>query len=161
MRLAQRAQIVLRAAAGERNKLIAEELGVTEATVGKCRNSFAAHGLTGIEEDRPRGGRKPRRHRKLKSKIIKKTTPERPANANSLEHALARRGACTPPGRRFALSQSDAGRSHGRLEERRPQSRRRGWRRMVRITRRMQEPHCRQHATVEEGQDGAAAGRWR
>ena len=81
VRLAQRAQIVLRAAAGEQNKLIAEELGVTQATVGRWRNRFAAHGLTGIEKDRPRGGRKPTRRRKLESKIIEKTTREKPANA--------------------------------------------------------------------------------
>ena len=81
VRLAQRAQIVLRAAAGEQNKLIAEELGVTQATVGRWRNRFAAQGLPGIEKDRPRGGRKPTRRRKLESKIIKKTTREKPANA--------------------------------------------------------------------------------
>ena len=81
VRLAQRAQIVLRAATGEQNKLIAEELGVTQATVGRWRNRFAAHGLTGIEKDRPRGGRKPTRRRKLESKIIEKTTREKPANA--------------------------------------------------------------------------------
>ena len=51
VRLAQRAQIVLRAAAGEQNKLIAEELGVTQATVGRWRNRFAAQGLPGIEKE--------------------------------------------------------------------------------------------------------------
>lgn len=81
MRLTQRAQIVLRAAAGELNKKIAEELGITEATVGRWRNRFAVQGLAGIEKDRPRGGRKPTKRRSLEGKIIKKTTQEKPANA--------------------------------------------------------------------------------
>lgn len=81
MRLAQRAQIVLRAAAGEQNKLIAEEVGVTQATVGRWRNRFAAQGLAGIEKNSPRGGRKPTKRRRLESEIIKKTTREMPTNA--------------------------------------------------------------------------------
>ncbi|MGE3880221.1 MAG: IS630 family transposase [Planctomycetota bacterium] len=81
VRLAQRAQIVLRAASGEENKAIAAELGVTQATVGRWRNRFAADGLAGIENDRPRGGRKPTVRSRLESRIIKKTTQEKPANA--------------------------------------------------------------------------------
>ena len=81
VRVAQRAQIVLLAAAGEQNKQIADALSVTEGTVGRWRKRFAEHRLDGIEKDRPRGGRRPTARRKLESEIIRKTTQETPANA--------------------------------------------------------------------------------
>src|SRR5688572_21281516 len=56
-RLIQRARIVLAAAAGQRNLEIAEELGTDNQTVGRWRSRFATHGLAGIQQDAPRGGR--------------------------------------------------------------------------------------------------------
>ncbi len=58
--LALRLLIVLKAAEGESNQAIASNLGVTCATVGKWRRSFAARGLEGLR-DRPRPGR-PRKY---------------------------------------------------------------------------------------------------
>ena len=53
--MAMRSWIVLLAAEGGRNVDIAEELGVTPATVGKWRDRFEREGLAGLE-DRPRSG---------------------------------------------------------------------------------------------------------
>src|SRR5687767_11625711 len=57
VRLAQRAKIVLAAAAGQRNDAIAQELGCTRRTVGVWRTRFLAGRIAGIEKDAPRPGR--------------------------------------------------------------------------------------------------------
>lgn len=80
-RKAYRAQIVLLAGEGRSNADIAAELGMKPHTVGRWRNRFAEHGLSGIEKDLPRGGRRPRRREAIDSEIIRKTTQETPANA--------------------------------------------------------------------------------
>ena len=54
-----RAQIVLAAAEGKENRIIAAELGTDRLPVGKWRQRFADQGLAGLEKDAPRGGRKP------------------------------------------------------------------------------------------------------
>lgn len=59
-RLVLRAKIVLRAAAGLRNRDIAAELHTDRECVGRWRRRFAAHRLAGIERDTPRAGRTPR-----------------------------------------------------------------------------------------------------
>jgi transposase len=53
--LAQRARIVLQAAAGRSNTAIAAELGVAKHTVGKWRERFARDRLEGLQ-DQPRSG---------------------------------------------------------------------------------------------------------
>jgi len=58
VRLAQRAKIVLLAAAGHDNQEIAEKLGVGRVQVGRWRARYAHEGMVGIERDLPRGGRK-------------------------------------------------------------------------------------------------------
>ena len=63
------------------NKDIAVELDIMPNTVVRWRARFAAGGLTAIEKDAPRGGRKPRRRDAVARRIIEKTTQERPANA--------------------------------------------------------------------------------
>ena len=78
---ALRAKIVLAAADGRENKDIAAELGCTRRTVGTWRNRFAEHGLTGIEQDAPRGGRAPTVRSDKEAEIIRKTTQETPPNA--------------------------------------------------------------------------------
>jgi transposase len=55
IRLEQRAGIVLLAADGVQNKEIAEMLGVGRVQVGRWRERYAAHRLSGIERDLPRG----------------------------------------------------------------------------------------------------------
>jgi transposase len=90
-RLVRRAQIVLLAAEGKQNQEIAAELNVERTIVGRWRKRFAQHGLAGIEQDAPRGGRTP--DTALAAKIVEYTTQRRPANAthwstNSLAREL-------------------------------------------------------------------------
>ena len=81
-RLVQRAKIVLRAAEGVRNDIIASELGTDRLLVGLWRSRFAKSGLAGIERDAPRGGRKPAARDAVAAKIIDWTTTQRkPRNA--------------------------------------------------------------------------------
>ena len=53
--LALRARIVLRCADGLANKAVAEELGISNPTVGKWRSRFVKHRLDGLL-DEPRSG---------------------------------------------------------------------------------------------------------
>ena len=80
-RLVLRAQIVLAAAEGKPNKLIAEQLQTNRPLVGKWRTRFAQHGLAGIEKDAPRGGRPPARRQAMAAQIVEWTTQRKPANA--------------------------------------------------------------------------------
>ena len=57
VRLARRAQVVLLAAAGKANEMIAKELGIGRVQVGRWRQRYAQSGLSAIEKDLPRGGR--------------------------------------------------------------------------------------------------------
>ena len=56
VRLRERAQIVLLAARGMTNKVIAAELGVDPNKVGRWRARIAAEGALTVEQERPRGG---------------------------------------------------------------------------------------------------------
>jgi transposase len=80
-RLVLRARIVLAAAAGRENKVIAADLGCTRKTVGLWRNRFAEAGLSGIERDAPRGGRPASVRDRTEAEIIRKTTQELPPHA--------------------------------------------------------------------------------
>jgi transposase len=80
-RLVLRAKIILLAAKGTMNFVIANELETDRQTVSRWRSRFAAQGLAGIEKDAPRGGRKPSKRAGLAAKIVKMTTQEKPANA--------------------------------------------------------------------------------
>jgi transposase len=80
-RLVLRANIVLRAADGVRNDVIAAELGTHRLLVGKWRKRFAESGIAGIEKDAPRGGRKPAARDAVAVKIIEWTTQRKPDNA--------------------------------------------------------------------------------
>jgi len=59
VRLARRAGIVLLAAGGLDNRKIAELIGVGRIQVGRWRERYVEGGLKAIEQDLPRGGRKP------------------------------------------------------------------------------------------------------
>jgi len=78
-RLVQRASIVLLAAAGQQNAVIAERLHTTSNRVGRWRRRFAERGLAGVEKDLPRGGRPA--DPELGRKILEATTQAKPANA--------------------------------------------------------------------------------
>jgi transposase len=78
VRTAERAKIVLSAAKGQENQEIARELGVTRQTVGRWRNRFLRLGISGIEQDLPRSGRK---SRISAEEVVRKTTQEKPRNA--------------------------------------------------------------------------------
>jgi len=82
VRLVERSKIVLLAAKNIPNYKIAEELEIDVNKVGRWRNRFAERGLQGIEKDLPRGanhgGKDSSDQAKLRSKIIKMTTQEKP-----------------------------------------------------------------------------------
>jgi transposase len=80
-RLVLRAQVVLAAAEGKTNKVIAQQLETNRPLVGKWRTRFAQHGLAGIEKDAPRGGRPPVARQAMAARIIEWTTQRKPANA--------------------------------------------------------------------------------
>ena len=80
-RLVLRAQIVLQAAAGMANNVIAQNLGTDRLLVGKWRKRFIEKGLAGIEKDAPRGGRPPVARETMTARIIEWTTQKKPKNA--------------------------------------------------------------------------------
>ena len=80
-RLVLRAKVVLLAAAGRLNKEIAAELGTYPNVVGRWRKRFAEQRLAGIEQDAPRGGRKPTVRDRVARRIIEATTQTRPSSA--------------------------------------------------------------------------------
>lgn len=85
IRLLERSKIVLLSAEGLDNKTIAQKLNILPNKVGKWRNRFAEGGLESISKDKPRGanhgGKNTLKQAKLRNKIIKKTTLEKPSNA--------------------------------------------------------------------------------
>ncbi len=81
VRVLNRAQIVLAAARGLENQQIAKELKITGETIVRWRSRFCSERLDGITKDLPRGGRKPTKRSRVESRIIRKTTQEKPANA--------------------------------------------------------------------------------
>ena len=80
-RLVLRAKVILAAAEGKTNDLIAEELGTDAGLVGRWRRRFAAGGLASIEKDAPRGGRPATSRNQLVARIIEWTTGRKPGNA--------------------------------------------------------------------------------
>ena len=81
VRQAERAEIVLLAAADMSNQVIAAKMGIKPHTVGRWRSRFAELRLVGIEKDLPRGGRPPRQREDMESTIIGTTTQHTPKNA--------------------------------------------------------------------------------
>jgi transposase len=80
-RLVLRAKIVLAAASGKTNDVIAMELETSKPTVGRWRIRFASLRTAGIQKDAPRPGRKPRLTREIVDLIVRKTTQEKPVGA--------------------------------------------------------------------------------
>ncbi len=80
-RLVLRAKIVLAAADGDRNDVIAAALTTAKTTVVRWRKRFASGRVAGIERDAPRAGRKPTIPTPTVEAIVRKTTQETPADA--------------------------------------------------------------------------------
>ena len=78
VRLARRAGIVLLAADEFDNETIGEMLDVGRVQVGRWRSRYAASGFKGIEQDLPRGGRKPTIDA---AEIVRLTTQTKPEAA--------------------------------------------------------------------------------
>jgi transposase len=76
VRLGRRARIILLAAEGMDNHQIAGEVGVGRIQVGRWRKRFAQSGLSGIEADLPRSGRKPRINAGKLVRLTTQSTPE-------------------------------------------------------------------------------------
>jgi len=74
VRLMQRAQIVLMAAAGQQNLKIAKAVGVDRRTVSLWRGRYVRDGIDGIRKDAPRAGRKPAQRQALTPRILRRTT---------------------------------------------------------------------------------------
>ena len=85
VRLVERSKIILLAADDIPNYKIAEELDIDVNKVGRWRNRFYERGIQGIEKDLPRGGNHGGKNSadqaKLRSKIIKMTTQEKPKDS--------------------------------------------------------------------------------
>jgi transposase len=80
-RLVIRAKVILAAAEGKSNDLIARELATDPGLVGRWRRRFAAEGLAGIAKDAPRGGRPATARSQLAGRIVQWTTQRKPKNA--------------------------------------------------------------------------------
>jgi len=80
-RLVLRAKIVLAAAEGKTNETIAAELHTSKPTVGRWRSRFAARRTVGIEKDASRPGRTPAVTAETVTRIVRKTTQEKPEAA--------------------------------------------------------------------------------
>ncbi len=80
-RLVERAKIVLMAADGKQNKVIAATLGISRPTVQLWRDRFAERGIAGIEKDAPRPGRKPKLSTAKVRRVIKATLETTPPHA--------------------------------------------------------------------------------
>jgi transposase len=78
--VALRARIVLGAANGIGNKVLARQLATTLPTVLLWRGRFQAEGLAGILEDRPRSGRPKEITPEQEAALIEKTLHSTPAN---------------------------------------------------------------------------------
>ena len=78
---AQRARVVLLAAAGKQDVEIALEVGISNQKAARWRKRFLKMGLAGLEKDAPRPGRRPTITPSKVQEVVRKTTQEKPANA--------------------------------------------------------------------------------
>ena len=80
-RWVERARIVLRAADGQQDRQIADELGITPEKAARWRNRFLDGGLSALQKDAPRPGRPPTITAATVQRVVDKTTREKPAQA--------------------------------------------------------------------------------
>jgi transposase len=76
-----RAGIILRAAEGEQNQVIAAQMGLSRPTVQLWRDRFAREGFAGIEKDAPRPGRKPKLPPETVRRVMETTLETTPPHA--------------------------------------------------------------------------------
>jgi len=81
VRLAERAKIILLAAQGKTDKEIGADLAIWRGTVARWRGRFLADGVSGIERDETRPGRKPKISARKVKTVVALTTQQRPDNA--------------------------------------------------------------------------------
>jgi transposase len=81
VRVAERAKMILLAAQGKMDKEIGAELGVWRGTVARWRGRYVDVGLSGIEHDDTRPGRKPKISARKVKAIVTRTTQQQPDNA--------------------------------------------------------------------------------
>ena len=81
VRVAERARLVLLAAAGRQDLEIAELMGITRQKSARWRNRFIRLGITGIEKDAPRAGTKHLHSPAVIREVVRRTTQESPDNA--------------------------------------------------------------------------------
>jgi Integrase core domain. len=82
-RVVERARIVLRAAAGQQDKQIADELGITPEKSARWRNRFLDGGRAALQKDAPRPGRPRSITQTQVNQIVDKTTQEKPEAATN------------------------------------------------------------------------------
>src|SRR5260370_2804492 len=75
VRVAERARIVLLAAAGQQDKEIAAVMAVTSKKVSRWRKHLLALGVAGLQKDAHRPGRKPTIGTRLTKPVRTLTTP--------------------------------------------------------------------------------------
>lgn len=80
-RLAERARIVLLAAEGKDNLEVAALLSISPAKAARWRLRFVTKGLSGLEKDAPRPGRRPALTADQVTELIRLTTHEKPPDA--------------------------------------------------------------------------------
>jgi transposase len=85
VRLLERVKIILLGYEGKNNKAIASELKLSENKAGRWRNRYIEGGLKALEKNRPRGknhaGKNSLKQTRLRNKVIKMTTQEKPKDA--------------------------------------------------------------------------------
>lgn len=77
-RLLERAEIVLAAADGQSSRAIVKSVGVARPTVLLWIGRYQAHGLAGLEHDRPRSGRPRTITAEVEKAVIERTVTEKP-----------------------------------------------------------------------------------
>jgi transposase len=81
VRMVERAQIILLAAAGLRNDQIAQRMSISRFKVSRWRERYAQQGWAGIEKDAPRPGRPAATTPETVDRIVHMTTQEKPRQA--------------------------------------------------------------------------------
>jgi transposase len=87
-RLIQRAQIILRAAAGLDNDAIGTELNISRQKAGRWRSRFSERGMDGIVKEEAGRGRPASIGPRKRASIVRTTLEQKPANATQWSRTL-------------------------------------------------------------------------